>query len=55
MVYTLSQKRNSNVEIIRSITNERNKIYFKINYTTNTEKILAFFSHLINKLYLKTK
>ena len=35
MVYTLPQKRDSNVTIIGAITSKRNKIYFTITNTTN--------------------
>ena len=46
MVYSLPQKRGSNVTIIGAITNRREEIYYKIANTTNTENVLAFYSHL---------
>jgi hypothetical protein len=44
MVYTLPKKRSSNVTVIGAITNQRNKIYFKVTNTTNTENVLSFFA-----------
>ena len=41
--------------IIGAITNMRNRIYSTVNNTTNTENVLAFFSHLNKEIGLRDK
>ena len=41
--------------IIGAITNLRNRIYFTIANTTNTENVLAFYAHLHQEIDLRDK
>ncbi len=55
MAFTLPKQRGSNITIIGAITNLRNKIFFTITSTTNTENVVAFFSHLNKEIGLNDK
>ena len=55
MVYSLPNKKGSNVTIIGAITNKQNKIYFNITNNTSTLTVLEFYRYLERKIKLKIK
>ena len=55
MVYSLPNKRGSNVTIIGAINNKKQQIYYNITNNTSTLTVLEYFRYLNKKIKLKNK
>ena len=55
MVYSLPNKRGSNVTIIGAITNKKQQIFYNITNNTSTLTVLEFYRYLNQEIKLKDK